>query len=107
MKLKYIAIIEQCGEGCDYTVGCGWTYKKLSAQDLEGAKKEIETIIEEHPQGTEWELEKIQLFEIANHWNVDVESKYNQIKGIEELVESIKKEEAEKKLYQELKSKYG
>lgn len=38
-------MMQQAGEGCDYTIGCGKTFYKLRSTDMENAKKETSEII--------------------------------------------------------------
>ena len=40
-SIKFFAYIEQAGEGCDYTIGCGCVLYPLKAQTYEEALKEI------------------------------------------------------------------
>jgi hypothetical protein len=35
--MKFIAIIEQSGEGCDYSIGCGIDYEAIEATSLHDA----------------------------------------------------------------------
>lgn len=49
-------IMQQKGEGCDYTIGCGKSYSVLASTNMEDAKKEaMEEILERTNSETEIE----------------------------------------------------
>ena len=64
---SYIVILKQAGEGCDYTIGCGRTFKMINAPDDDNAKEQAKEILEYHgslyPDG-ERALEEFALFKI-------------------------------------------
>jgi len=37
--MKFVAVLKQKGGGCDYTIGCGITYKIFEAENIEAAKR--------------------------------------------------------------------
>lgn len=39
--MKFVAIMEQEGEGCDYTIGCGISTMEFSAESAEAALEQV------------------------------------------------------------------
>jgi len=58
--------MNQGGEGCDYTIGCGQKVEELKAQSIAEARKEAAQIFEDHGSthaGSDTELVAARIFE--------------------------------------------
>ena len=54
--MRYVIILEQRGEGCDYTIGCGINYKTIEAKDFEEAQAKAKAyVIENYTYGCEYD----------------------------------------------------
>jgi hypothetical protein len=53
----FLVIVEQAGEGCDYSIGCGKTVSEYSGESLEEVRKNV---LNEYLYGEEGEI---------NEWN--------------------------------------
>jgi hypothetical protein len=42
--MRFIVIIKQWGEGCDYMIGCGTTAKTIEATDLQEAREKVKEL---------------------------------------------------------------
>ena len=108
---KYLFIMEQHGEGCDYTIGCGMTTKVIEADSMDDALEKLT-----HPEGPDeyteyldgdYELKTLKGVELDNVHNINLEilkKKYEQKKEDEKLTEEKRKEKEE---YLRLKEKFG
>ena len=79
MKL-YKAYLKQAGEGCDYTIGCGYTSFAIEAEDMDAAIIELIKIIKEEYSHYEARLDCVELCEISKIYNgLDLNSLYKEI----------------------------
>ena len=129
-KMKeYVALVEGCGEGCDYTIGCNQTWEFLEAEDMEDAKRsllsdnvEYECDEDEDDDdgccfGDEDNIiyryslencppERITIIEIANSEDLDIDGFIKEKKKQKKNKLSEEKKSKELKLLEELKKKY-
>ena len=42
--MKFVILVKQEGEGCDYTIGCGYLYRFFDAKDMEDALYRVRTM---------------------------------------------------------------
>jgi hypothetical protein len=131
---KFIAVFEQNGSGCDYTIGCGISVYTIEAESLESAKlqcmdldinwekdllnaedsDEIEDILHQSSlyrfadPDSETQCKNIMLYEISNTYDMIPEFK-NKLKEIKIKVSELEKKqklEKEKAQYLKLKNKF-
>jgi len=112
----FIAYVEQAGEGCDYTIDCGKTLWKLSADTKEEAIEEIKrNVIGElntdngaYYEGLwyEFELRSIQLFEVSNYEDLDVGLWYREASEKAKSIKDKVRLDRERLEYERLKAKF-
>lgn len=106
---KFLALITGTGEGCDYTIGCNKTWKVKEAENKEAFIKDILNdfgmLSFDKTSYPDILIEKLEVIEVET---IEV------IEGIPEwydqqwnLAKEQKKEDEERKLFEELKAKYG
>lgn len=113
----FIAYVEQVGEGCDYSIGCGKSLWRLEAKTRDEAIKELKaSVLGEfdpeyggHQEGywDERELDLVTLFEVVNEEVISVEQWYSEVKKLRGEAQRKAIEEAEKNEYERLKKIYG
>jgi hypothetical protein len=52
--MRFVILLKQKGEGCDYMIGCGYRYKFFDAKDMDDALYMIRTMEREN-----YEVEKV------------------------------------------------
>jgi hypothetical protein len=102
----YKAYLKQCGEGCDYTIGCAQRVIEIEAQSIDEAKQKLYQEIEENYTG-ELELELCELYEINEVVVCDLKEWYKRIDDAEYAIEQQRKEDLERKEFERLKAKFG
>jgi len=93
--MMYYAYFEQ-ENGCDYTIACGKTLRKLKATNLSEAQEETVNIIKEDYQpGYEMEISKATIIESVTTLNLSVKALYDDMKTAKqkEKEEEIKAKE--------------
>lgn len=73
---KFIAVLEQRSEGCDYTIGCGVRVNLLDATTRSDAEIEAFGILREHLPEHERELAALTVYEVADEIRVNVAAGY-------------------------------
>ena len=108
--MKYLIVVTQKGEGCDYTIDCGKTYKFFESTTDEQALIYLEEFIDDYggPSDNGYGFEDIHLIQVGNElYNTD-----DYKKAIYELNEAVEQEEQEtlealeRSTYEKLKQKY-
>ena len=103
--MKFILVMQQKGEGCDYTIGCGIKYYIITAtshvEAEEWAKKYIK---ENYPPGDDYELDRVYLG-IFLH-TLPLGKWYNEIEEIEAKKAQDIVEKSELAELARLKAKY-
>lgn len=102
----YIAYLEQLGEGCDYTIGCGRRIELLESNNDADVLKELKELILENYNNDETKLEKISLYKIEKEIEISVEGWYQEYDDLENKIKKEEQEKEEKKLLEQLKNKY-
>lgn len=102
----YKAYLKQCGEGCDYTIGCAQTVIEIEAQNINEAKQKLYQEIEENYTG-ERELELCELYEINEVVVCNLKELYKRIDDAEYTLEQQRKEDLDRKEFERLKAKFG
>jgi len=119
--MKFICVMKQNGEGCDYTIGCGMRFFTLNAETPEEATDKIikKLDFEDYESGNsnpgyhckdgEQELSIWRLFEIKAEYNLlellhQWEVNFNEA---ENTRKTAKKEAEERAEYEKLKQKFG
>ena len=100
---KYILVIKQKGEGCDYTIGCGQTSVLLNASSYEEAKQESKQTIIENYTG-EFELKKAIICQIQG--DIDLNQIYSELREKKIREKTSKDEERERIELERLKKKF-
>jgi len=104
MKIFY-AFLEEAGEGCDYTIGCGKKLIEIKAIGLGEAKLQLEMLIGTEYNQSESSLESALLFE-CEPIKIDVDEVYKKFYEIEQEEKRKKQEESDKNELERLKKKY-
>lgn len=107
---RYIAVMEQRGEGCDYTIGCG--IKVLGAGEhpsIEAAEASIVADLGSYylDDWSEGSLEQLTIYEVSGSKSVDLAS--IRAKRDADRAEKVRKDEerAELAMLERLTKKYG
>ena len=103
--MKYYANLQQHGEGCDYTIGCGQKLITFEAADDFDAQVKLAEIIKEDGYTGETELSKVFLFK--NPVQFDLESVYDDINQAKILIKANAQKEKDLKEFQRLKNVLG
>ncbi len=111
----FLAYLNQ-GQGCDYTIGCGFKIIQLEAGTHEEALKELqEKIVGQWNEDDkrfyegytgESALETATLYDVSNITCVPIEKWYKEAREQEEYAKNKVNEQNEKKELQRLKKKY-
>jgi hypothetical protein len=104
--MRYILVMQQYGEGCDYTIGCGIKYRIMTARTFEEAQLAAKKYIQEgYPVGEDIELARAYLSTLVgdelplNEWYDEMRKE-----NIEAKEQEIKKQELAE--LERLKAKY-
>ena len=108
----FIAHVKECGEGCDYTIGCGHRLITLQATTKEEAIIELKNSIMGEDDDDEYglycyDLEKITLYEVKEVTSMPIAEWYIDKKNAEEEELANQKEQEELKELERLQKKYG
>lgn len=103
---NYKAFISQ-GAGCDYTIACGETIININAESIDEARQKLLEIVKEEYSPESRRLESAELFEVAEVFAVDLTEIYKRIDNAENEAHQKRKEEAERKEFERLRSKFG
>jgi hypothetical protein len=118
---KYVCLIRQSGEGCDYTVGCGYKFFTIEAEDQD---KAFEIVINKlsfaeyasgeadpsyYCKGGESEFAYWRLIEVTSEYDLLPELQgWQTAFNAEKMADSQTKKDAEDRAkYEELKRKFG
>ncbi len=103
--MKYIAILKQEAEGCDYTINCGTQVISLKSTDSDGARDELINLIYDEYIG-ETSLEDATILEVYSEVFLDLPNIYSSWQNHKEQQKLSEKELLEKAEYERLKKKY-
>ncbi len=96
----FYALLTGTEGGCDYTIGCNKTFKKLKASNWADAYKESEELCEYY--GAE-RIESINILEVTEERLFDVAKYQKDLYDKEQEEIRLEKETEEKRLYEKLK----
>ena len=103
---KFVAYVKQAGEGCDYTIACGYELVYLKADNYSDAIVEIRLMLGD--EGFQYLIQRLTLIEVAEDWNINVKKIYAEIAEAEN--KNKKKSEAKRMKdyaeYQRLKNQF-
>jgi hypothetical protein len=105
---KYIMLLKQSGEGCDYTIGCGMLWEVVETENIQ--EKIRETLEDFGADGTGDVLFTRMVFvpfDAATVVDVDLDKIYRQIRDDKDQQASKDNEEKERAEYERLKLKSG
>lgn len=113
--MKFIVIMKQNGEGCDYTIGCGMTYCEVEASSYEDAKDKVlyEDIDEDDgysgalDDGSEQQLKEMLIVKVDDVHVADLQSEKDVYMFAREAAKLKKAAEKEMAKLAELRAKYG
>ena len=106
MSVEYYAHVEQKGEGCDYTIGCGHAFVHIiGAKSMEAAHA---FILHEYQESIrDGEVEHIHIYEVSKSSSLDIPALERLMKAKGKEAEAQKKEAAERAEFERLKTKFG
>lgn len=104
--MRYYAYLVQKGEGCDYTIGCGNTIRKIEASNDKEASEKLSNIIEEEyrPDG-DFELSKVILLKEEVPFNLN--DVYSKARKNKETSKSKRQHIKDMEEFEKLKKKLG
>lgn len=117
--MRFLAHIQQSGEGCDYTIGCGHKVKIVEADTIEAAAHDILGAPNEygdwdgygnprlHGPSGEAALKSITLYEIANVTTVDLDAHWRVCTANEVAKKRAAVEANERAEYERLQKKFA
>jgi hypothetical protein len=104
----FIAVLKQCGEGCDYTIGCGVKVVELDVRTLDEAKAEARRALkEDYSQDYEQCLEHFTIFEVSSRFEVPVNAWYADIRNEKVNEEAARGKEKRRQEYERLKREFA
>ncbi len=109
----FIAWLKQKGEGCDYTIGCGFELVELQSQSLDAARLELENIIlgedgnGSYTQESGRELSEAHLYEVNSKHIMPLDIWYQEHNKKQQQAALKYMEEQEHKEFERLQKKFG
>ena len=116
---KYIAYIKQDGEGCDYTIACGYKLIELRGGTIEEAREDLMKRMSPHgwddeddedydtSYSGEQALESATIYEVTSEEEFDTDEFYKSFKEREKLSKQDAADRKEREEYQRLHNKFG
>lgn len=105
--MKFIAILRQEGEGCDYTIGCGVNTIQFEAENALEAGKKLKLIVFENYNHDEAKLKSLHYYQVDGTYEADIKRWYNEFAEEKILREQTAVKEKELAELQRLLNKYG
>lgn len=105
--MKFIAILRQEGEGCDYTIGCGINVIQFEAEDYIEAAKKLKLIVYENYNNDDARLKSLIYYHVDGTYDTDIKKWYDEFATLK--VQKIEKEKelSERMELERLLKKYG
>jgi len=104
----YILVMQQRGEGCDYSIGCGIKYRLLTAVDYPDAERQAKDYIQDmYPPDTDVELERAYLAGLPSHDSLPLVEWYDEMRKINRDAEAQEVRDRELEELARLQKKYG
>lgn len=111
MGARFIAYLEQAGEGCDYTIACGKRLYELSGSTREEAIESLRKMIFEDGSGygaeSDYRLKRITLYEVADTDGIPINEWYAEYETNQKRLALEAASAQERALYDRLRQKYG
>jgi hypothetical protein len=103
----YFVHLDQGGEGCDYTIGCGHSLQRLKAGSIDAARAEVEALIAEDYSSEMTEVAHVKILEVATVLELDVAAHYQALKEQQRVAEAARRLKSEREEFERLKQKFG
>ncbi len=100
----FYALLTGEGEGCDYTIECDRTFKKLKATTWEEARAEVGKLCGEY---SEPSIAKAMILQVENREEFDAKGWYKKRKEDLKVAKDKEDEVKRKELYEKLKKEFG
>lgn len=98
----YYLYMRGAGAGCDFTIGCNQTLRKLNATNMDEVMREVPGIIQEY---TDPEIDEAVVLQFVSEFDCD---RFYRLTEHAEAAEAIQKAQAtELAEYERLRKKYG
>lgn len=111
MGARFIAYLEQQGEGCDYTIGCGVRLVELGGSTRDEAIDELRRMIFDDGSGygpdADYRLKSIAFYEVADADHIPIDRWYADYEAEQRRLALEHASAQERKLYEQLRRKYG
>tara|TARA_R110000851_G_scaffold47424_1_gene115034 strand:- start:17803 stop:18159 length:357 start_codon:yes stop_codon:yes gene_type:complete len=116
---KFIVVLKQSGEGCDYMIGCGQKTIEILAEDIEQAGQRFILMLNSSwDDDVDWtkdyggyngeqELDSAMIYEVGVTKDVDLRSAYDDIEAAKIKLKTLLEDTKEKAEYERLKNKFG
>ena len=107
---KFILLLKQRNEGCDFAIGCGISVRELKAETLEGARFEAETSLLDEDcsyyteEGSDHELSSAAIASLE--LEIDLAQVRDKHASVREAEKKRQKDAIDLQLYAQLKKKY-
>ena len=105
--MKYKAYLQQTGEGCDYTIGCGKRVINIEADSMEEAKQKLTSEILENYGHDESMIDNAELYEINKVFQMPIGAIYDKRDDLKAQETQKQINEADRKDFERLKQKFG
>jgi hypothetical protein len=106
--MSFVAILKQCSDGCDYTIGCGVKVIQLEAGTWAEAKAEARRALkEDYRQDYERCLDDITILEVSEQYSVPVNTLYDEIRREEADEQAGHAKDKRRQEYERLKREFG
>jgi len=76
--MKYIAVLKQEADGCDYTIGCGNTTVQFEAETSVEAANKLKEIIKANYNHDETRLKSLNYYAVSASYEVKLDQWYGQ-----------------------------
>jgi hypothetical protein len=106
--MKYLVIIEQKGEGCDYTIGCGMAVQVVDIDDDATVDGQLAArMLDYYGDDDERQIASVRYMSLADVRTADL-ARFRTARDAAERAQAQTKIDAEEKaLYERLRAKHG
>ena len=115
--MKFLAIFEQKGDGCDYTIGCGTRVIEFEASNIAEALHQVGRLDDAAPdyslgyfgaeEGGESEMKRVRVVAAEDCRQLDLIAIYAERRCRAQHAQRDAQDEADRREYERLKQKYG
>lgn len=103
--MNYIAVLQQFGEGCDYTIACGTQMVPLKAATPDEAIAECKELLKEYRD--ERSLSSMYIFETTRSLKVPVDELYKEMDDAAVAAAAAKEEAQARAQFEKLQARFG